>query len=336
MKAIHMTQTGEANEALRLVDIAEPEITQPTQIKVALQAAGVNPIDTKLRRKGVFFENALPAILGCDGAGTVLEIGAAVTKFKPSDRVWFCNGGLGAEPGNYAQYTVLDQRWAAPMPLTLNFEQAAAGPLVLITAWEALYDRAGLQAGQTVLIHAGAGGVGHVAIQLAKLRGAKVFTTVGSEENAAFVRSLGANVIIDHVKQDFIAIVNEATRGEGVDAVLESVGHEIYNRSIECTRQYGDIVTLLDFDTTALKEARMRNLRLGFELMLTPQLRKLDAARDHQIDILNHCAELIDSGQLRLHVSHILPLAQAVQAHRQQESGHTTGKIVLLTTEKSG
>ena len=331
MKAIHMTQTGEAADALRLVEVAEPEITQATQIKVALQAAGVNPIDTKLRRGGLFFEQALPAILGCDGAGTVVATGAAVTKFKSGDRVWFCNGGLGADPGNYAQYTVLDQRWAAPMPATLDFEHAAAGPLVLITAWGALYDRGRLQSGQTVLIHAGAGGVGHVAIQLAKLRGAKVFTTVGNEKNADFVRALGADEVVNYTQQDFVAVVNELTGGEGVDMVLESIGHEVFNRSIECTRQFGDIVTLLDFDTRALKEARMRNLRLGFELMLTPQLRKLDAARDQQVDILNHCAGLIDNGQLRLQVAQVLPLDQALAAHRLQETGHTAGKIVLKT-----
>jgi NADPH:quinone reductase len=331
MKAIHMTQTGEAGDVLRLVETAEPEITQPTQIKVALQAAGVNPIDTKLRRGGLFFERALPAVLGCDGAGTVTETGSAVTKFKPGDRVWFCNGGLGGDPGNYAQYTVLDQRWAAPMPATLDFEHAAAGPLVLITAWEALYDRGRLQSGQTVLIHAGAGGVGHVAVQLAKLRGAKVLTTVGNEKNAAFVRAWGADVAIDYKQQDFVAVVNELTGGEGVDMVLESVGREVFNRSIECTRQFGDIVTLLDFDIAALKEARMRNLRLGFELMLTAQLRKLDAVRDHQIDILNQCARLIDDGRLRLQVSHVLPLEQAAEGHRLQETGHTAGKIVLKT-----
>jgi NADPH2:quinone reductase len=329
MKAIHMTQTGEAGDALRLVDVAEPEITQATQIKVALHAAGVNPIDTKLRRGGLLFDRALPTILGCDGTGTVVATGAAVTKFKSGDRVWFCNGGLGSDPGNYAQYTVLDQRWAAPMPITLDFEHAAAGPLVLITAWGALYERARLQSAHTVLIHAGAGGVGHVAIQLAKLRGAKVFTTVGNEQNAGFVRALGADEIINYTQQDFVAVVNELTGGEGVDVVLESIGHEVFNRSIECTRQFGDIVTLLDFDTAALKEARMRNLRLGFELMLTPQLRKLDTARDQQVDILNHCARLIDNGQLRLHVSQILPMDQAASAHCQQETGHTIGKIVL-------
>ena len=121
------------------------------------------------------------AVLGCDGAGVVVETGSLVTQFKVGDRVWYCHGGLGGDQGNYAEFNVLDERWVAHIPKTLSFEQAAAGPLVLITAWGALYDRARLQQSNTVLIHAGAGGVGHVAIQLARLHGAKVIATVGSE-----------------------------------------------------------------------------------------------------------------------------------------------------------
>ena len=168
MKAIHMTAPGPANEVLQLVDVPAPQITRPTQIRVQLGAAGVNPIDTKLRSRGVFYPDALPAILGCDGAGTVTETGTAVKRFRPGDAVWFCHGGLGGAPGNYAEFTVLEEDEAEAMPTALDFAGAAALPLVCITAWEALFDRAGLSAGQTVLIHAGAGGVGHVAIQLAR------------------------------------------------------------------------------------------------------------------------------------------------------------------------
>lgn len=138
MKAILMTQTG-SPETLQLRDIEEPGLTAPTQIKVQLKAAGINPIDTKLRQRGLFYENALPAVLGCDGAGVVVETGEAVSRFKRGDKVWFCHGGLGREQGNYAAYNVLDERWAAPLPTSLSFEQAAAAPLVLITAWGALY-----------------------------------------------------------------------------------------------------------------------------------------------------------------------------------------------------
>ena len=213
MKAILMTRPGPA-ETLGARDIPEPVMTEPTQIKVRLRAAGVNPIDTKIRRNGLLGPGPLPAVLGCDGAGEVIEIGAEVDRFQVGDRVWFCHGGLGIEPGNYAEFTVLDQRWAAPMPRTLDFVEAAAGPLVLITAWGMLYDRGRLQAGQTALIHAGAGGVGHVALQLAKLRGARVLTTVGSAENAALAKDWGTDVVINHREQDFVAEVNRLTEGK--------------------------------------------------------------------------------------------------------------------------
>lgn len=328
MKAILMTLPGTA-DTLEARDIPEPVLTGPTQIKVRLRAAGVNPIDTKIRRNGLLGPGPLPAVLGCDGAGEVIEIGAEVDRFQVGDRVWFCHGGLGIEPGNYAEFTVLDQRWAAPMPCTLDFVEAAAGPLVLITAWGMLYDRGRLQAGQTALIHAGAGGVGHVALQLAKLRGARVLTTVGSAENAALAKDWGADEVINHREQDFVAEVNRLTDGQGADLVAEMVGPEVFARSIGCTAHFGDIVTLLDPGPVSLAEARLRNLRIGFELMLTPQLRGLIAAREHQVDILRQCGELIDAGQLRLHVSRVLPLEQAAAAHRQIETGHTLGKLVL-------
>jgi NADPH2:quinone reductase len=328
MKAILMTQPGPP-ESLELRDIPEPALSSPTQIKVRLRAAGVNPVDTKLRRNGLFYPDALPAVLGCDGAGEVAEAGAAATRFQPGDRVWFCNGGLGGDPGNYAEYAVLDQRWAAPMPKTLDFEQAAAGPLALITAWGMLYDRGRLQAGQTALIHGGAGGVGHVALQLAKLRGARVLTTVGSTANAALARQWGADEAINYRERDFVAEVNALTGGVGADLVAELVNPEVFQRSVECTAHFGDLVTLLDPGEFSFKEARLRNLRIGFELMLTPMLRNLEAARAHQLEILEQCGALIDQGKLRLHVSRALPLEQAAAAHAQLESGRTVGKVVL-------
>lgn len=328
MKAILMTRTGPA-DLLELQEIPEPQIQHPEQIKIRLRAAGVNPVDTKIRRHGLFIPGPLPAVLGCDGAGEVAEVGAAVGRFREGDRVWFCHGGLGGEPGNYAQYTVLDQRLAAPMPKRLDFVQAAAGPLVLITAWGMLYDRGRLTAGQTVLIHAGAGGVGHVALQLAQRRGARVLTTVGSAENAGRARRWGADETINYREQDFVAEVNRLTNGQGANLVADTVGPEVFARSIDCTAHFGDLVTLLDPGAPALAEARLRNLRIGFELMLTPVLRGLNDARDHQIHILRQCAEWIDQGQLALHVSQTFPLEQAAAAHRQIETGHTVGKLVL-------
>ncbi|MBP1149483.1 zinc-dependent alcohol dehydrogenase family protein [Methylocaldum sp. RMAD-M] len=328
MKAILMTQPG-LPDLLELRDIEEPAITEPSQIKVRLRAAGINPVDTKIRRNGLFYPNPLPAVLGCDGAGEVVEIGGAVSRFNIGDSVWFCHGGLGGDQGNYAEYTVLDERWAAPMPQSLDFEHAAAAPLVLITAWGALYDRGRLQAGQTVLIHAAAGGVGHVAVQLAKLRDARVLATVGSAEKAELAKNWGADAAIDYRQEDFAQRVNELTDGQGADLVIDTVGPDVFRHSIDCTAHFGDLVTLLDPGNISLQEARMRNLRIGFELMLTPMLRNLHEARDHHVEILQQCGEWIDQGVLDIHVSQVLPLEKAAAAHALIETGHTTGKIVL-------
>lgn len=328
MQAILMTAVG-GPDVLSLRDVAEPEIARPTEIKVKLRAAGVNPIDTKVRHRGLFYPDALPAILGCDGAGEVVAVGDAVERFKPGDNVWFCHGGLGREPGNYAEYTVLDQRWAAPMP-NVSHAEAAAAPLVLITAWGALFERGGLVAGQTVLIHAGAGGVGHVAIQLAKLHGARVITTVSSAEKAEFAKALGADETIDYQREDFAARVDELTDGQGCNLVFDTVGPEVFRRSIAATAHFGRLVTILDPGEQDWSEARMRNLTIGFELMLTPMLRDLHAARDKHVDILRQCASWIEQGQLRIHVDAQLPLEEAAKAHAMIEAGHTQGKIVLL------
>lgn len=328
MKAIVMTAVG-TPDVLTLQDVAEPEITQPTQIKVKLQAAGVNPVDTKIRRNGLLYDRPLPAILGCDGAGIVVEAGSDVDRFKVGDKVWFCHGGLGREAGNYAGYNVLDQRWAALMPNTFSYTEAAALPLVLITAAGALFGRGGLAAGQTVLIHAGAGGVGSVAIQLAKLKGARVLTTVSSEQKAEWVKKLGADDVIFYRQDSLADAVDRLTDGKGADLVFDTVGPDVFKDSIGVTAYFGRLVTLLDPGAVNLAEARLRNLLLGFELMLTPMLKDLHEARDKHIDILNQCAAYADQGLLKAPIGAQLPLAEAAKAHEMIETGHTTGKIVL-------
>ena len=330
MKAALMTVPG-APEVLQIGEVPEPTIQQETELLVRLKAAGVNPIDTKLRQRGTFFPDRLPAILGCDGAGIVEAVGAAVRQFQPGDEVYFCNGGLGGHPGNYAEWAIVDARFAARKPTTLSFVEAAAAPLVLITAWEALYDRARLQTGQRVLIHAGAGGVGHVAIKLAKWRGAEVCTTVSTEAKALFVRDLGASQVLFYKDTDVIQAVMQWTHGQGVDVAFDTVGGAMLSQSFAATKFYGDIVTILDADpATNWKLARSRNQRVSFELMLLPMQQGLVAAQQTQAAILQQCAELIDAGHLTLHVSQTFPLAEAAAAHRSLEAGSTIGKLVLV------
>ncbi|MEJ2454027.1 MAG: zinc-dependent alcohol dehydrogenase family protein [Candidatus Thiodiazotropha sp.] len=330
MQAIIMRETG-GPEVLQLENLPDPQVTSPTQIKVKLEAAGVNPVDTKIRSRGVFVPDGLPAILGCDGAGVVVETGSEASIFREGDEVWFCHGGLGGLQGNYAEQVVLDEAVCCRKPASIDFAHAAAAPLVLITAWEALFGRAHLAEGQTLLVHAGAGGVGHVAIQLAKQVGARVITTVSSDEKAEFVRTLGADLVVNYHNEDFVEAVLQYTQGQGADVVLDTVGPEVLKQSIPATAHYGDLVTLLDPGADVeWKEARLRNLRIGFTLMLTPMLRDLPQARIDQMAILGNCSEFIDSGALKITLADSLPLAEAAEAHRRIEQGHTQGKLVLI------
>ncbi len=329
MKAVVMTQPGPP-EVLQLQEVPEPAIATPTQVKVKLHAAGVNPIDTKLRQRGLFYGAEPPAILGCDGAGEVVAVGDQVSRFQPGDQVWFCHGGLGREPGNYAEYTVLEESRAEFKPARVDMVHAAAAPLVLITAWEALYDRGRLEEDQVALIHAGAGGVGHVAIQLAKIRGAQVITTVSSEEKAELARELGADVVVNYQEEKVAEVVDEVTEGRGVDLVFDTVGPEVFRASVPLLAEYGTLVTILDpGEALVTSEARNKNLTIAFTLMLTPALKDLPEALAHQGEILRRCGEWMTEGRLRVEVNRVLLLAEAAEAHRLVEAGHTKGKIVL-------
>ncbi|MDX2096217.1 MAG: zinc-dependent alcohol dehydrogenase family protein [Leptolyngbyaceae cyanobacterium bins.59] len=330
MKAVLMTQAG-GPEVLQYLDTPAPAPPQGSELLIRLKAAGVNPIDTKLRKRGTFYPEQMPAILGCDGAGIVEATGPQARKFQMGDEVYFCNGGLGGHPGNYAEWAIVAEAFVSPRPKTLSFEQAAAAPLVLITAWEALYDRARLQAGQRVLIHGGAGGVGHVAIQLAKLQGAEVCTTVGSPDKAELARSFGADHVILYKQTDFVQAVLEWTEGEGVDVAFDTVGGATLSQSFAAVRYYGDVVTILEpTPDTDWKTARTRNLRFGFELMLTPMLKGLVDEQHQQAQILEHCTGLIDTRQLQIYLDRTFPLAEAAAAHRLLEAGGRIGKMALM------
>lgn len=329
MKAILMSTPG-GLDVLQYTDVPIPQLGGDHDLLVRLKAAGVNPVDTKLRSKGTYYPDRLPTILGCDGAGIVEATGPAVTRFKPGDAVYFCSGGIGGQPGTYAEYAVVHEAHAAAKPASLSFPEAAAAPLVLITAWEALHDRARMQAGQKVLIHAGAGGVGHVAIQLARAAGCQVAASVSSGIKAQFVRELGANTALDYRAGDITPAVLEWSGGEGVDIALDTVGGAVFEQSFGLVRPYGDLVTLLQPDAGVnWKVARQRNLRISLELMLSPMYLGWSAAQVHQAEILHQCAALFETGQLRVHLGHLLPLQQAAEAHRLLERGGMQGKIVL-------
>lgn len=330
MKAILMTGAGNS-EVLQMRELPKPNFICDTELLIKLYAAGINPIDTKIRKRGTFYPEKMPAILGCDGAGVVEAVGINVKNFRIGDEVYFCHGGLGDRQGNYAEYTTIDEQFVAHKPKSVSFAEAAAAPLVLITAWEALYERGRLEPGEKVLIHAGAGGVGHVAIQLAKLKSADVCTTVSSQEKANFVRRLGADYPIFYQQTDFVQAALNWTNGEGVDLLFDTVGKDTLQKSFPAVRVYGDVVTILEpAANTVWKAARTRNLRISLELMLTPMLQGLVSAQQHQTEILRQCAKWMDAGELKIHVAHQFPLKDAARAHQMLENGSMMGKVVLV------
>ncbi len=330
MKAILMTSAG-SPEVLAQYDVEKPELPSPHHLRVKLAAAGVNPLDTKLRAKPVYFPDKLPMILGCDGAGIVEKTGSAVTRFKEGDKVFFYNGGIGDEPGCYAEFTTVHEEYCAACPSNVSLQDCAGLPLVLITAWEALVERANLQAGQTILIHGGTGGVGHIAMQLAKHIGAHVAVTVSDDKKEGLAQGLEADKIVRYKEMDFVVDVEEWSGNKGVDVVLDTIGGDIFRRSMNVTRIGGKIVTLLANPLTAedAQLARLRNLSICYELMLTPQLMKQHDERIRQRKILEQGAQLVEDGKIGVLVSYALPLHEAAEAHRIIEKGSVLGKVIL-------
>jgi len=323
-----MQNTG-SPEVLQLAEVDKPTCGDG-EVLIQVMAAGINPVDTKLRGRGLFIANDAPVILGCDGAGIVEQVGADVTGFEAGDPVYYCYGGLGQMAGNYAEYIAVPEAYIAMKPECIDFVDAAAAPLVLITAWESLFDRARISSGQKVCIHAGAGGVGHVAIQLAKLAGCDVATTVSSAEKGELVKTLGADLVINYKKEDVTEALLAWTDGRGVDVAFDTVGGEAFNQLVPATRIYGDIVTILQVPENAdWKTLRMRNIRVSQELMLTPMILGHKEGAEHHGDILEQCAQFFDQQQLSVFVSDTLPLHQAAEAHRLIEAGSMSGKLVL-------
>ncbi len=330
MKAILMNAAGDAS-VLKISEIAKPMLPSARHVCVRLAAAGINPLDTKLRAKPVYHPDKLPAILGCDGAGLVEEIGSDVTRFKKGDAVYFCNGGIGDEPGSYAEYTTLHEDYCAMSPANIPLQDAAALPLACITDSEALHDRASLAPGQTILIHAAAGGTGHIAVQLAHHLGARIAVTVGDEKKAGLAHALGAEKIIYYKEQDFVEETLKWTGGEGADVVFDTVGGNTFLRSLHAAKVGGKVVTLLStaMSLADTQLARLRNLSICYELMIAPQVMNQPDERIRQRRILEDCARRVEAGELGVLVTHRFPLKEAALAHRLMESGGITGKIIL-------
>lgn len=310
MKAIRIHDYGTA-ETLVYEDAPIPQLGQD-EILVRIHAAGVNPVDWMVRAGLVrtMLHHTFPLIVGWDMSGVVEEVSPGVSEIRPGDEVYARSDF--ARNGTYAEYAVVSRYAVAKKPRSLDHACTAALPLVGLTAWQALIEPGGIElaAGQTLLIHGAAGGVGSMAVQLAKWRGAKVIAT-GSSRNQDFLSELGADIVVDYTARRFEDVVGE------VDAVLDTVGGEAQSRSWTAIRRGGALATL--------------NLgsQLPNEAMLARGIRGTIVQTQMSGLQLKRLADLVDGGAIRPIVSEVLPLAQTRKAHALSETGHVRGKIVL-------
>ena len=313
MKAIAIDHFGDAS-VLTLRDLARPEPGRG-ELLIRVRAAGVNPVDWKIR-EGLLktrLPHQFPIIPGWDVAGTVAALGPGCRRFKKGDAVFAYARKPVIKDGCYAEYVVVSEKNVARKPAKLSFKEAASIPLAALTAWQSLFGAAGLKRGQTVLIHAGAGGVGGFAIQLAKWRGARVIVTARAR-NHDYVRGLGADAVIDYTQFDFVSAV-KSLAPKGVDVAFDTVGDDVQVRSVATVRKGGTLVTILA-PRPESQAAKGIQLKYVFVSPNAAQLKRL--------------AALADAGRLKTHLSAVWPLAGVVEAHRLIQTGHTRGKIVLV------
>jgi NADPH2:quinone reductase len=312
--------------AFQEVDLPCP-VPGPEQVLVRVHASGVNPLDTKIRAgKAAHARQSLPAVLGLDMAGEVECVGPGVSAFRRGQEVYGMVGGVGGLQGTLAEYVAVNAALLATKPKSLSMREAAALPLVTITAWEGIVDRAKVSAGQKVLVHAGAGGVGHIAVQLAKSRGAHVYATV-SPQKRAIAEGFGATAI-DYLSLTPEEYVDLHTGGDGFDVVYDTVGGATIDASFAAVRRYtGQVVSCLGWSTHSLAPLSFRGASYSGVFSLLPLLTGLHQA--HHGQILRDAAALVDTSKLRPLVNdRRFSPSEIASAHGLVDSG-TIGKVVV-------
>lgn len=304
MKAIVVSAYGGV-EVLQYQEVPIPAI-QSHEILIQVHCAGVSPLDLKMR-DGWFKEPNLPIILGWELSGIVSAVGKNITRFKPGEAV-FAHPSVYRQGGGYAEYAVVQENEIAHKPAAISHAQAAAASMNTLTAWQALFDTAKLEPGQKILIHAAAGGVGHLAVQLAKWKGAEVIGTA-SAKNKAFLIDLGVDKVIDYNTQDFETIIKD------VDVVLDTIGGETLMKSFAITKKNGIVVSIIDFER--IKQALTFGVR-GENVIVSPNAQQLEKI-----------ATLLEAGTIKPYIEAVFPLQEAKKAHELLQSGHVRGKIVL-------
>ncbi len=304
MKSVTIDRYG-AESALNFTD-AELPAPKSNEVLIKVIASAVNPVDWKIRDGlGEMFGLKLPFILGCEIAGLIEEVGEDVADFQAGDEVY---AYLGTHTGGYAQYVAAPSSEVAPKPGDLDFDNAAAVPVGALTAWQAMFDLANLQSGQTILIHAASGGVGSMAVQIAKARGAYVIGTA-SGKNRDFVKGLGADEFIDYTSQKFEEVVKNA------DVVFDTIGSDTQERSFQVLKKGGFLVTAVSPPSQELAE------QFGVQATMV----NVEPNANHLAEI----TQLIENGQLKTRVEAVFPLAEVQKAIALSESGRTRGKIIL-------
>lgn len=326
MKAMLVNQFG-GPEVFELTEVAKPEV-KTGHVLVNIKATSVNTVDTMIRQMGAELplSPAAPALLGMDFAGIVEEVGEGVTEYQVGDEVYGCAGGLADLPGTLAEYIVADANLVALKPKNLNMEQSAALPLVAITAYEGL-QRAGISKDQKVLVHGGSGGVGHVALQLAKHFGADVYSTGGGDKQLALIEKLGATPI--NYKTESVAdYVANHTGGQGFDVVFDSVGGANMAASFDAAALNGHVASTVAMVDLDLSVAHFKGLSLHVVFMLIPMLHNVK--REEHAHILKELTKIVEAGELTPVLDEQnFSLTEVGQAHARLASGKAMGKVVV-------
>jgi NADPH:quinone reductase len=327
MKAMLVQKPGPAS-AFELAEVDVPEI-RPGHVLVKVKATSVNPIDMKVRAKELPFSPPFPAILHGDFSGVIAEVASDVKGFKTGDKVYGCGGGIkGTIGGALAEYLLVDAGLTSPMASNLSFAEAAALPLVSITAWEALLDKLKLQSGDTILVHGGVGGVGHIAAQLAKHVGAIVHTTVSNDADAALSKELGSDYPINYKTSTVAQYVEKYTNGRGFDFVFDTVGGPNLANSFQAARLNGSIACIATGGSHDLTTMYVKGINLHSVLMLIPLI--TGQGRDHYGKILFETKKLVEQGRIKPLVHpEIFNWKDISKAHALIESGGQKGKIVV-------
>lgn len=326
MKAILLKEHGGV-EGFSVEEIPEPEV-RPGHLLVKVAASSVNPVDYKIRQGLLPVGPVLPGILHGDMAGTIAQVGEGVEGFEAGDEVYGCVGGFKGMPGVLSEYVLVDPRLVAKKPSNLSMVEAAALPLVGITAWNALIDRARVCEEQRILVHAATGGVGHMGLQLAKAFGAQVHATASDDRKIGIGLELGADRMINYKQTDVNAYVQSETGGEGYDIVFDTVGGKCLDDSFQAAKIGGSVVSIAARSSHDLTPVHIKSLSLHVVFMLLPILR--DQGRERHGEILRELANLVERGKVSPLVhEEAFDFQEVGRAHEALESGNAIGKVAL-------